>query len=82
MQYLKEAAIAAQNFEPAKLRHLQEAIGSKHNGTVGQVGVADAKVLLDTLNGGGEIEGNTREALGCCHLLAQPGLQLSILHQQ
>jgi hypothetical protein len=78
-QYLEEAAIAAQDLKTTELCHLQEAIRSKHYGAVRQVGVTDAEILLDTLNGGGQIQGHTREALRGGHLLAKAHLEFHIL---
>ena len=55
---------------PRVLCQLNEAIRSKDNGTIWQVWITDNKVLLDSLNGGSEIKGNTWERLRRRHALA------------
>jgi hypothetical protein len=76
--HLQEAAVAAKDLKTIKLGHLQEAVRGKHDGVVGQVGVADAEVLLDALHSGCQIHGHAREGLGGRHLLLDA---LALLHK-
>ena len=65
------APVAPENFLPLVLCQVEEGVRGKDDGAVRQCGVADAEVLLDALNGGGQVQRHTGELLGC---LANIGL--------
>ena len=76
--HLQESAVPPEDLIAVELGHLQEAVRGKDDGVVGEVGIADAEVLLDALHGGGQVHGDAGEGLGGGHLLLDA---LPLLHQ-